>query len=227
MSQIKRLLWPNISAYASILDSDPKNNPDPSREVNNSSTHHERFRLLGIGVFLLAALFLSAASGIWVFVGSHGDANSAELPPLDFCGNSTSEALSRGCSFDYMMWSWYPPHCPHYTDNLFRAAESFPYYKTLQDTEPIESRDLFTVIENQGSVWAVKGEHLTHCVYMLLAQGQIIRDGTGFAPILVEYEHLEHCAEFLLESVRKDDEWLHKNALTPRPRYNQLCVEPK
>lgn len=141
------------------------------------------------------------------------------------CGNTSAEALALGCSFDHLTWSFYPPHCPHYTNDRFRAAEPDPfgYYETLGSLEPINDSDFFGVIERQGGVWVEKREHLTHCVYLLLAQGQIVRDGTPHTPIMVDYEHLEHCADILLENLRKDDEWRMRNTFSHEIHYDQDC----
>ncbi|KAK1991310.1 hypothetical protein LX36DRAFT_590781, partial [Colletotrichum falcatum] len=47
-------------------------------------------------------------------------------------------------------------------------------------------------------------EHLTHCVYIFLSLGQIIRDSTLYPPQLVAYRHLKHCANIILKSIRRD-----------------------
>jgi hypothetical protein len=39
------------------------------------------------------------------------------------CGNSSSEALSLGCSFDQLMWAWHPKQCPHYANDEYLNAE--------------------------------------------------------------------------------------------------------
>lgn len=138
------------------------------------------------------------------------------------CGNSTSEALSLKCSFDHLMWSWYPEHCPHYTNGLFRR-ENFSYYESLKSTQPLDDDGIFRIVDRQGGVWVEKREHLTHCVYLLLAQGQIIRDATSYVPRLVEYGHLEHCVDAILETLRKDEGWYRRDSFVGEIHYDQTC----
>ena len=187
------------------------------------------FRDFSIATILRACvsiIIVISVAGAGLFVAQSTQLKKPQHNQTYSCGNSSSEALALGCSFDQLMWSWYPPNCPHYTDQLFRTAEPdepWRYYECLGATEPVPNDQLFDSVDRLGGIWTEKREHLTHCVYILLAQAQIIRDGTVYPKILVEYEHLEHCANVLLESVRKDDEWYSINTFSHGFHYDIIC----
>lgn len=142
------------------------------------------------------------------------------------CGNSSAEALARGCSFDQLMWAWYPKHCPHYANEEYLRAEPDepwrfyidPYKKRIASEE-----EWVNALDNKVPVYGERREHLTHCVYMYLSLGQIIRDGTRYTPRQVEYEHLEHCAGLLLEGLRNDTSWHQIQTKAPHVFYDQDC----
>ena len=137
------------------------------------------------------------------------------------CGNSTADAHALGCTFDQLMWAWYPPYCPHYANDQYLSAEpdqpwrfyTDPYKKTVASGE-----DWVSALDNKIPVWGERREHLTHCVYMYLSLGQIVRDGTQ-----VDYEHLEHCASLLLEALRNDTDWDQIQTKAPHVFYDQDC----
>lgn len=185
--------------------------------------HHDRTHSIQKTIFS-TILVLSTLLGVGFLAGQVSDGPAFGQRREHPCGNSSAEALALGCTFDHLTWAWYPAYCPHYTNDLFRAAEGgFSYYETLGSKEALDEESFYRVLDTKGGVWVEKREHLTHCVYLLLAQAQIIRDRTRYVPKLVEYEHLEHCANFLMESLRKDDEWRLRNTLSPRMHYDQDC----
>ncbi|KAI0127133.1 hypothetical protein BJ170DRAFT_581941 [Xylariales sp. AK1849] len=224
MSSNRDLVFDHTSRDVSVQD----NIQDDQNDFEFEGKHFRRYHLWAPTIWkiiLPISLVISFISvGVLAARTMHDD--TSKYARASLCGNSSSEALAIGCSFDHLTRSWYPPNCPHYTNNLFRTAEPknpFRYYESLESTEPINDDDLFRLIESQGGVWVEKREHLTHCVYMLLAQAQIVRDGVNPVPILVQYGHLEHCASLVLETLRKDDEWHHKNSFTGPAHYNQAC----
>ena len=173
----------------------------------------------------LAVSFIVSVLGVSAYAVYHTVKKTEHGQPYA-CGNSSSEALALGCSMDLLTWSWLPPSCPHYTDELFRRAEPeepWRYYERLGAKEPIAIDKLFDTVDRLGGVWTEKREHLVHCIYLLLAQAQIIRDGTRFTPFLRKYEHMEHCANMLLESVRNDTDWYTVNTFSKAFHYDQTC----
>ena len=182
------------------------------------------FRTFSRALVVTFVLFSAAVTGLLIARGASYKSPASTTQPS--CGNSSVEALERNCSFDLLTWAWLPPQCPHYTNDLFLAAESaepWRYYEKLSSKQPIVKDKLFEAVDRLGGVWTEKREHLTHCVFMLLAQAQIRQDGTPYTRLIVEYSHLEHCANFLLESLRRDDEWYHVNTFSHGFHYDQTC----
>jgi hypothetical protein len=66
-------------------------------------------------------------------------------------------------------------------------------------------------------------EHLTHCVFMFLSLGQILRDGGKHTPKQVEYKHLDHCANVLLETLRKNNNWYDVATFAGPVSFDQNC----
>jgi hypothetical protein len=78
-------------------------------------------RTLFVLLTSIFAFVLLLALGIYDMYLSKSDVPTATNTHL--CGNSTAEALALGCTFDQLMWSWYPPGCPHYANDEFMNAE--------------------------------------------------------------------------------------------------------
>lgn len=169
------------------------------------------------GIAFLTAAVLS------YFILSNPSQKDYEIGP---CGNSSAEALARGCSFDQLMWAWYPRYCPHYANAEYLEAEPDqpwrffvdPYKKTVASEQ-----DWVNALDNRAPVYGERREHLTHCVYMFLSLGQIIRDGTRYTPRQVDYEHLEHCAGLLLDNLRESSDWYQIQTKAPHVFYDQDC----
>ncbi|WQF83003.1 hypothetical protein CDEST_08017 [Colletotrichum destructivum] len=149
--------------------------------------------------------------------------NTQSQSPVRLCGNSSADALSLGCTFDQLLWAWLPPSCPHYANDEFLAAEEWKYYIDPFGEEPAVGDNWEKALDNQKDLWGERREHLTHCVYVFLSLGQIIRDGTSYPPRLVAYEHLHHCANIILESLRQDKNWNVMETSVGRVSYEEYC----
>ena len=145
-------------------------------------------------------------------------------PGMGPCGNSSAEALALGCTFDQLMWSWYPKYCPHYANDEFMNAEPAWQFYIDPHNKTVASGDAWiAALDNKQQIWGEKGEHMTHCVYMFLNLGQIIRDRGRYTPRQVEYTHLEHCADMLLAFLKTDNDWHRIQTKAPLVRYDQDC----
>ncbi|KAF4632091.1 hypothetical protein G7Y89_g6026 [Cudoniella acicularis] len=172
--------------------------------------------ICGVAILLALSLYQFKSSNAENLSQSHGNT----------CGNSSSEALSLGCSFDQLMWAWYPKQCPHYANDQYLVAEPenpWKFYINPYTKEVASDDDWTRMLNNEVQLYGERREHLTHCVFMYLSVGQIIRDGGRYTPKQVDYEHLHHCSKILLEALRKDDTWFGIETGTPRVAYDQTC----
>ena len=194
-------------------------------EVEDATSKHWKYITMGGSILAGIALFLVAVA-IYVLVSGESLIPQHPSHIAGPCGNSSAEARAMGCSFDQLMWAWYPKYCPHYANDRFLNAEpeqpwrfyTDPYAK-IQATKD----DWDKLLNNEIRVWGERREHLTHCVFMFLSVGQVVRDGTRYTPRQVDYEHLEHCAELMLEALRDDEHWYDVQTEAPLVFYNQDC----
>lgn len=211
--------------YRKINTSDFMDEKEEYRAEPSSSKSTSVRRAILIYVVALFSIAM-IISGLPLYDALRGKSRSPSItgPP---CGNSSAEALARGCTFDQLMWSWLPEYCPHYANDDFMNAEPtkpWQFYTDPHDQTTAASEDEWSaVLDNKQHVWGEKREHMTHCVYMFLNLGQIIRDGGRYAPRQVDYGHLEHCADMLLDTLRMDKDWHRIQTKAPLVYYDQDC----
>ncbi|KAJ5729343.1 uncharacterized protein N7483_003851 [Penicillium malachiteum] len=140
------------------------------------------------------------------------------------CGNSSAQARARGCSFDQLMWSWYPKHCPHYANDEYLNFQDWKFYSDPYTKEVVDKNNWTKALDNEISVYGERGEHLTHCVFMFLSLAQILHGGGKYTQRYLDYPHMEHCAKTLLQALQKDDvHWHDIETLAGRVVYDLDC----
>ena len=193
-------------------------NDSPDEEPKAASSHR-------YSVFILATLLFATVifTGIPSYYALSPRRNNSVVGP---CGNSSAEALALGCSFDQLMWAWYPAHCPHYANDEYLKAEPdepWRFYVDPYNKLVASGDEWIDVLDNKKPAYGERREHLTHCVFMYLSLGQIIRDGTRYTPHQTEYGHLEHCADVLLEALRNDTARYEIQTQASDVHYDQDC----
>lgn len=189
-------------------------------ESNNARLVDKRTLLTVFGIltlFTLCAIIVAIYSPFLL-----REATSNAISPVS-CGNSSAEAISRGCSFDQLTWSWYPPHCPHYANEEFTRAEAWTFFLDNQGEQEATGDWWRKAMDNEVRLWGQRREHLTHCVYLMLSVAQVVRDKTPAATKMLEYKHLQHCADFMLEALRQDKDWDRIDTRVPYVDYDIEC----
>lgn len=145
------------------------------------------------------------------------------------CGNSSAEARQKGCTFDQLNWSWLPPNCPLYANDLFIEAENpgWRYYETLEQSNLVEGNQWEEVLNGDRRVFVERREHLSHCVFRFLSIAQILRDRTPYHEKLADYRHSAHCANAVLESMRRDPEWFDVDTYSGTVSFREDCIYGK
>lgn len=204
-----------------------------------------KYGLLAIVVAIIFGLFVFLVVNSQDHNGNHNsydnsndDGNAIDIEALThvssvtktnnkphLCGNSSAQAQELGCTFNQLMWTWLPPNCPHYANDLFMSAEEQPwvFYEDLEQTRVVEGDSWKQVLDGELRVFGERREHVTHCVFLLLSLAQILRDGTPYYEKLVDYEHSEHCANMLLEIVRKEPGWNDLQTIGGTVSFDQHC----
>lgn len=145
---------------------------------------------------------------------------------INMCGNSSAEARQKGCTFDQLNWSWLPPSCPPYANDLFIHAENpgWRYFEALEGRNLVDGEKWDEVLNGDRRVF-VEREHLSHCVFRFLSIAQILRDGTPYHAKLADYRHSAHCANAVLESMRRDPEWFKIDTYSGIVSFRENCEE--
>jgi len=208
------------------LPEDEKSSFDSQQTTVYHKTRHPALELLfkaaGNRIFIVVgSLTLASVVGLVIFFVSRGW-HSSDSHPQHYCGNTAVEARAAGCTWDQLMWAWYPPHCPHYANEEFIAADDWKFFSDPWGT--VATNDEWEQgLNNEIQLFSRHGEHLTHCLYLFLSVGQVLRDGGPATPKLRNYEHLHHCVKMLLPVVHGHENYTLINTKNPKVSYEEYC----
>jgi len=225
-----RLPWQRGSRYAKLqhADEEAKNIEGTVNGVTDfSPTAAARSKhgiTTSIMVYSLLALMLLTVVGIASVINAfslHRDISASS--PQRPCGNSSAEAISLGCSWDQLTWSWLPPNCPHYANDEFLEAGDWRYYTDFRGEHEAVGDVWTQALDNQFGLYTHRAEHFTHCVYLFVSMSQVIRDGGRHHARLTGWEHARHCAEMVLEALRRDVNWTMIDTFSGTVSYDETC----
>ncbi|EHK21990.1 uncharacterized protein TRIVIDRAFT_53560 [Trichoderma virens Gv29-8] len=143
------------------------------------------------------------------------------------CGFNSTEAIARGCVFDYMNFSWQPPECydPELDEKhatMMRKDGPIRWWADANLTKPIP--DDANILKMYTEVWTERKFHYKHCLYSWEILHLSYNDGRPI-PDLMSHEHSLHCAMILDKAIRVDDgtELLLEHAVT----WYSACIWPR
>lgn len=193
-----------------------RNEAMQSKTKSRSTSQIVLITIVTIVLVIFATLMTKA-----LFFGKNSDHsfNNSHQP----CGNSSSEALAKGCRFDQLTWSWLPQKCPHYANEEFKKVQDWKYYVDRNGTQEAAGDNWDKAMNNEIPLYTISGEHSTHCVYLLLGMAKIIRDGSPIIPKMTDYPHLEHCAKHIIMKLKDSPDFEKVRTLTPDVSYGQYC----
>ncbi|KAH6719402.1 hypothetical protein BKA61DRAFT_713800 [Leptodontidium sp. MPI-SDFR-AT-0119] len=200
---------------------------DGEKETRHQKPHGSSWRIstcIVTSIFAAAIVVVLTALVAYGFTSSK--AEEARHNYSNTCGNSSSEALSLGCSFNQLMWTWHPKHCPLYANDEYLAAEPenpWIFYTDPHTRQMASGDDWERMLNNEVGLFSEKREHVTHCVFMYVALFQIFRDDGRHTAKQVDEEHLHHCSMMMLEMLRKDETWFEIDVATPPVSYSETC----
>ena len=148
----------------------------------------------------LAPYFLGAAAIVaflLIFTADHRDDTRTLVPALE-CGNSPSEALSRGCSFDVMSFAWLPAPC--FDKELmqdFLSLRNWVWYRDESGNEP--AADPMAVASGQyDQLFVTQEYHMYHCTYMWRKMHRAVQRALPLDGYIGSMGHTEHCENMLV-----------------------------
>ncbi|KAK5989593.1 hypothetical protein PT974_07847 [Cladobotryum mycophilum] len=143
------------------------------------------------------------------------------------CGFNPTEAIARGCVFDYMNFSWQPPECydpdlDKKHSDMMRKERPVQWWADANFTKPLP--DDADVLKMYTEVWTERRFHYKHCMYGWEILHLSYNDGRPL-PDLMTHHHSLHCAMVLDKAIREDDgtELLIEHAVT----WYSSCVWPR
>lgn len=232
--------WPSSSSYSQVSNTDTDDDVDNHRPKPEYTDKHRESPIntlpqlkgdpvettgwglvTALSVIALVTLLVFAVGGAASFLTT-GPAQGSAMNSRP-CGNSSAEARANGCVFNQLTWSWIPKSCPSYADKEFKEYRDWKYYADLQGDVPANDDIWEKVYNNEMRLYTVKGEHMTHCVHLLLSMAQVVRDGSPTIPKLREYDHIKHCADHLLMKLSMLPDFDKIGTKTPLVSYEQSC----
>lgn len=197
---------------------------EPKRRELPAPNSAIMFGLASVGAM---SLLILAFFGVMTFYeATIGNTSMHDNNPRP-CGNSSTEARANGCVFNQLTWSWIPKSCPSYADQDFKEYRDWKYYADLKGEVEANSDIWEKVYNNEMPLYTVKGEHMTHCVHLLLSMAQVVRDDSPTIPKLREYGHIKHCADHLLMKLSMLPDFDKIGTKTPLVSYEQNCQAKK
>ncbi|KAH7407972.1 hypothetical protein BKA64DRAFT_667844 [Cadophora sp. MPI-SDFR-AT-0126] len=123
------------------------------------------------------------------------------------CGNTTTEAKSRGCAFDLLSHNWVPPPCldplteseyREYVSSPERKMGPYPYYLDVEGKEKISDEHTFALLANGPTlrdqhVFTTREEHLAHCGFLLRRTHRAAEGKVRLNDENAQFWHAEHC----------------------------------
>lgn len=168
-------------------NSDSETFPSPSKQSRLRNRHP------------LAAYVLGAAAALailFVFIADKRHENHVPVHPLD-CGNSPSEALASGCSFDVMSFAWLPAAC--FDGELMNDFLSLRNWVWYRDQSGSETADPVAVARGQyDQLFVTQEYHMYHCTYMWRKMHRAVQRGLPLDGYIGSMGHTEHCEEMLV-----------------------------
>ena len=179
----------------------------------------------GVTVLVLASIVLMQS----IQLSKHHLATVTGFEPglSGRCGKNSTEAIARGCVFDYMNFSWQPPECydreldKKHSDKM-RKERPVQWWADANLTQPIP--DDANVLKMYTEVWTERRFHYKHCMYGWESLHLSYEDGRPI-PDLMTHHHSVHCAMVLDRAIREDDgtEMLVEHAVT----WYSACIWPR
>lgn len=118
------------------------------------------------------------------------------------CGESISEAISKGCKFDHLAGAWLPAHCRD--DELsaeFNKAGPGPdgqwqYWLDKNGSLPVHPDEIGLVATTESDVvWTTTDWHVAHCAYYWRKQFRSKKNGVVLEEKYDNEDHIRHCGE--------------------------------
>jgi len=178
-----------------------------SRLINYRATF---FLVIGVLVIILSGQLITSQLRNQATKSKPSTPSSSSL-----CGNTTSQARSRGCEFDLLSYSWLPPQClDRETSAEFRtwilspdrSLGSWPFFTNDAFTSQVPNEDALSERILPLMTYTTWEEHLGHCVFLARRIYRSMNGSFGMDPHFGNYGHTVHCTDEVLKGIKEDQE---------------------
>ena len=164
-----------------------------------------------ISAFLLAILLLFSYLGLFNQISSR-QASTSQADPSDVvhphshshdlnCGNSSAEAIAKGCTFNLMTFAWLPEACwEHEMTNkwLERTQGEFQWYADPNGLDELPQEP--HAIGLRDKVYASPNWHESHCAFSWRKFHKALVYGGLIDGLISKWVHTMHCTRVLLRN---------------------------
>jgi hypothetical protein len=122
------------------------------------------------------------------------------------CGNTTQQALAKGCKYDILLNNWVPAPCYDKDSQDFIAEytddESWGAFADKNMTQRLNS--VQEMAESEIYYTSVR-DHINHCAVLWKKQfWALFEEKREFDTVVASAGHTDHCAQYLMEVVGAD-----------------------
>ncbi|RFU26794.1 hypothetical protein B7463_g9541, partial [Scytalidium lignicola] len=120
----------------------------------------------------------------------------------NYCGNTSEEALKKGCILDFIPGAWVHPDCydKELEEEFLRLKEWHWYYDKEAQHELFE--DSIRRTGGPNPIYVSQEYHILHCAYTWKKLHRAVIRQTPIDSHIGSYKHTQHCLKTLTEPSR-------------------------
>lgn len=205
-SWVERLL-PTNHPYTFVDHESDETSPSKSKTIRGiyatwTSPRHANWHILA----LISLMTLVAVSILTIHPwarnqNTYGTIEHDHQQPRRNCGNSTSDAVKAGCSFDIMSFTWSLPEC--FDEELeadFLAYKKWSWWFDPEGKKPVPFEDVRA--GRYTDLFVTWEYHLVHCTFMWRKMHNAIIAQRPIDSYIGNTNHTMHCSMELLDRIR-------------------------
>lgn len=184
---------------------------DFEKTITGSSSHYDVLRHRKCRRAIIIAVILSSLTTFTLMLAAwtlsvrmsraqpfvYDEYFNRERPGTITCGNTTDEAISRGCRFDELADLWLPTKCSNAFEKEYLKTNNggpFVYWTDTTGQHLVSNRSLYV---GGNTYFSTTRDHLVHCEYNLYRFAHALKTGEPIGHDGTFSDHMHHCANML------------------------------
>ncbi|KAH7364355.1 hypothetical protein BKA65DRAFT_472690 [Rhexocercosporidium sp. MPI-PUGE-AT-0058] len=179
--------------YISLPSWDSTNAQD-TEETSGFELRSDRYRTNFWFTVVIITSFTASIAGIYAILNRETSTRS-----FDHCGISPDEAVSFGCHFDIISFTWVPYRC--FDEELTNRFLELREWEWFLDPEGVQPADMALLHAGEYDVLHGTWEyHMYHCTYLWRKMHRAFLGGQVLDGYVGSMRNTEHCEQVLLQS---------------------------